>query len=879
MTKWVYSFGNGSAEGNAAMAASLGAKGAGLAEMCRLGLPVPPGFTITAEACAHYQAHIKAFPPGLRDQVDTALARLGCFGDAENPLLVSVRPDAVMPRGMETLLNLGLNAAGVDALAKRSGDARFAWDTYCRFIQNYAASVLGLEPSPFEQILDARREDKGVDLDAELEAADLRAVAEKCKAHIRQETGADIPEDGNTQLWSAIIAALESWRSPPAIAHRRLHGIADSGQAITIQVMVFGNRGTSSAAGITATRDPATGEKILRGEFLPAAQGDELAAAMRTPRPLTRKAREEQGCRKPAMEEAMPAAFAELTAAAAKLECHFRDMQDIEFTIEQGRLFLLQTGPAKRDAGAALRIAVEMVSEGLIDEATALRRVDAGALDSLLHPMLDPDAPRQQIAAGLGASPGAVTGEIAFTAEEAERSAVERRSIILVRGEITADDIRGVQAARGVLTARGGLTSHAAVVARGMGRPCVCGAGMVRIDAARGVMQAGGVTLERGDLITIDGASGQVFKGRVAVRQPELTGDFAVLMDWADRLRRLKVRANADTTQEAAIARKFGAEGIGLCRTEHMFFEPGRIVPMRRMILADSVETRAAALAELLPLQRGDFEAIFKVMAGLPVTIRLLDPPLHEFLPQKKEDIAELARAMGGDAAKLRLRLADLRESNPMLGHRGCRLGITSPDIYAMQVRAILEAAANVQAQGGAPVQLEIMVPLVGFRAELELVAENIAAVAATILRERGTVPAYHIGAMIELPRAAICADEIAQIAEFFSFGTNDLTQTTLGISRDDAEIFITEYLKNGIMVRDPFVSIDRGGVGALITIAAGKGRRTRVNLKLGLCGEHGGDADSIRFCHDSELDYVSCSPFRVPIARLAAAQATLKAV
>jgi pyruvate,orthophosphate dikinase len=680
----------------------------------------------------------------------------------------------------------------------------------------------------------------------------------------------------NDQLWGAIGAVFGSWHSARANTYRRLHHIPeDWGTAVNVQAMVFGNRGDTSATGVAFTRDPSTGEHLLYGEFLINAQGEDVVAGIRTPQPITKLVRERQGGKKPSMEEAMPNAFAELSDIAKKLEAHYRDMQDVEFTIQDNKLFMLQTRSGKRTAEAALKVAVDMVREGVIDQQTAVGRVDPSALDQLLHPTLDPKAAKEQIAVGLAASPGAATGEVVFTADDAEKLAKDGHDVILVRTETSPEDIHGMHAARGILTARGGMTSHAAVVARGMGRPCVSGAGMVKIDIAKGEMVCGAHTIKRGDIITLDGASGQVFKGRVATLQPELTGDFETLMGWADSIRRLKVRTNADTPKDAEVARKFGAEGIGLCRTEHMFFDPERILAVRQMILADEKKDRETALAKLLPMQRGDFEAIFKVMEGLPVTIRLLDPPLHEFLPQKDEEIAEVAAAAGSTPAKLRARLIALHESNPMLGHRGCRLGITYPEIYEMQARAILEAAQNVVDKGGKPVQLEIMIPLVAFKTELDMLVARIAAVADAIKAERGKVPEYMIGTMIELPRAALMAGEIAKTAQFFSFGTNDLTQTTIGISRDDAGGFLTDYLSKGVIARDPFVSIDPDGVGQLVRIAAERGRKTRVNLKLGICGEHGGDPDSIRFCHDSGLDYVSCSPFRVPIARLAAAQAS----
>jgi pyruvate,orthophosphate dikinase len=885
MAKWVYAFGDGKAEGRADMRNLLGGKGANLAEMSNLGLPVPPGLTITTEVCTWYYANGETYPADLKDQVGAALREVGYqakgnFGDPDKPLLLSVRSGArvSMPGMMDTVLNLGLNAATAEGLAKLTANPRFAYDSYRRFIQMYSDVVLGVDHALFEEILDEEKDAKGVELDTDLDADDLKRVAGLFKARVERELGRPFPDDVQEQLWGAIGAVFGSWHSPRANTYRRLNNIPeDWGTAVTVQAMVFGNRGETSATGVAFTRDPATGEKLLYGEFLINAQGEDVVAGIRTPQPISRLVRERQGGRRPSMEEAMPAAYAELKTIGEKLEQHYRDMQDVEFTIQEGKLFMLQTRAGKRTAEAALKAAVDMEREGLIDRNTAVTRVEPSALNQLLHPTLDPDAPREQIATGLGASPGAATGEVAFTADEAEKLAADHKDVILVRAETSPEDIHGMHAARGILTARGGMTSHAAVVARGMGRPCVSGAGMLKIDAARGEMAVGDIVIRRGDIITIDGASGQVFKGRVGLRQPELTGDFGTLMEWADAVRRLKVRTNADTPADAATARKFGAEGIGLCRTEHMFFDSERIVAVRQMILAETEEGRKAALAKLLPMQRGDFEAIFTEMAGLPVTIRLLDPPLHEFLPHKEEEFEDVARAAGGTVAKLRTRAIALHEANPMLGHRGCRLGITYPEIYEMQARAILEAALAVEEKGGAPVELEIMIPLVGFKSELDFLAGRIAAVADAIKAEKGKVPAYMIGTMIELPRAALRAGEIAQTAQFFSFGTNDLTQTTIGISRDDAGMFLGEYLARNVIARDPFVSIDVEGVGELVKIAAERGRATRANLKLGICGEHGGDPDSIRFCHDSQLDYVSCSPFRVPVARLAAAQAALQ--
>jgi pyruvate, orthophosphate dikinase len=884
MAKWVYAFGGGAAEGRAEMKNLLGGKGANLAEMSNLGLPVPPGFTITTEVCTYFTANGETYPSDLKDAVEAALAHVGeladgGLGDASRPLLVSVRSGArvSMPGMMDTVLNLGLNEQTVEGLAKLTANPRFAYDSYRRFIQMYSTVVLGMEHSGFEEILEVAKETKGVELDTELDAEDLKQIARLFKERVQKELGRPFPDDVHDQLWGAIGAVFGSWRSDRAKTYRKLHNIPeDWGTAVNVQAMVFGNRGETSATGVAFTRDPSTGEKVLYGEFLVNAQGEDVVAGIRTPQSISKIIRERSKSKKPSMEEVMPAAYAELKAIGDRLEAHFRDTQDVEFTVQDGKLFMLQTRTGKRTAEAALKIAVDMASEGLIDRKMAVGRVDPAALDQLLHPTLDPNAPKQAIAVGLAASPGAATGEVAFTAEEAEKLAADGHAVILVRTETSPEDIHGMHAAKGILTARGGMTSHAAVVARGMGRPCVSGAGMLKIDAVRGTMTAGAVTIARGDIITIDGATGQVFQGRVPMRQPELTGDFGTLMGWADSIRTLKIRANADTPDDAATARRFGAEGIGLCRTEHMFFDAQRIVAVRQMILADAVEDRKAALAKLLPMQRADFEAIFKVMEGLPVTIRLLDPPLHEFLTQGDEEIAEVARAAGGDPAKLRQRAIALHEANPMLGHRGCRLGITFPEIYEMQARAIFEAASNVEKAGGAPVELEIMIPLVGFKSELDMLKTRISAVADAIKAERGKAPSYLIGTMIELPRAALRAAEIAETAEFFSFGTNDLTQTTLGVSRDDAGTFLTEYLAKGLIARDPFVTIDQDGVGELVKIGAARGRKTRPNLKLGICGEHGGDPDSIRFCHDSGLDYVSCSPFRVPVARLAAAQAAL---
>jgi len=886
MSKWVYSFGVGSAEGEAKMKNLLGGKGANLAEMSNLGLPVPPGFTITTEVCTYYYANNESYPPELKAEVLAAVDKIGKqtdskLGDPARPLLVSIRSGArvSMPGMMDTVLNLGLNPQTTEGLVKLTGNARFVYDSYRRFVEMYSNVVLGMDRSDFEDIMDNAKEAKGVKLDTDLDADDLKKIAALFKDLVKKKLGKPFPDDVHDQLWGGIGAVFGSWQVARAKTYRRLNHIPEEwGTAVNVQAMVYGNRGNTSATGVAFTRDPATGEKLLYGEFLINAQGEDVVAGIRTPQPITKIVRERQGGKTPSMEEAMPTLYTELKHIGDTLEGHFKEMQDVEFTIQEGKLYMLQCRTGKRTAAAALKVAIDLEKEGLIDKKTAITRVDPSALDQLLHPTLDPKAPKEQIGVGLAASPGAATGEAMFTADEAEKRAGEGVDVILVRTETSPEDIHGMHAAKGILTARGGMTSHAAVVARGMGRPCVAGAGALRIDSDAGIMTAGPVTIKRGDVITIDGAAGKIYKGRVPMRQPELTGDFNKLMTWADEVRTLKVRTNADTPTDAKMARKFGAEGIGLCRTEHMFFNDDRIIAVREMILADDRAERVKALAKLLPMQRGDFEAIFKEMDGLPVTIRLLDPPLHEFLPHKEEEFADVAKATGSTVAKLRSKANALHESNPMLGHRGCRLGVTFPEIYEMQARAIIEAALNVE-NAGVKVHLEIMIPLVAFKTELDMMKERIEAVAADIKKERGKLPDYMIGTMIELPRAALRAAEIAETAEFFSFGTNDLTQTALGLSRDDAGMFLPEYLAKGILPRDPFVTIDRDGVGELIKIAAQRGRTTRPKLKLGICGEHGGDPDSIGLCHEAGLNYVSCSPFRVPVARLAAAQAALKKV
>ncbi len=883
MAKWVYGFGGGKAEGSAAMKELLGGKGANLAEMASLGLPVPPGFTITTEVCTYFYAHDRTYPTDLRAELEGALGAIAdrtgrIFGDRSEPLLVSVRSGAraSMPGMMDTVLNLGLNDETVLALA-RSADPRFAWDSYRRFIQMYGSVVLGVEHHEFEAILELERERRGAAEDTFIDADGWQAIVAQYKKLIEDTLEKPFPQEPADQLWGAIGAVFGSWMNARAHAYRQLHGIpAGWGTAVNVQAMVFGNMGGTSATGVAFTRNPSTGEKALFGEFLVNAQGEDVVAGIRTPQDLTEAARIGSGSTMPSLEGLMPEAFAEFSGIVERLEAHYRDMQDVEFTIERGKLWMLQTRAGKRTAKAALKIAVDMAAEGLIAREEAIGRIEPASLDQLLHPTLDPAAPRTLIARGLPASPGAATGEIAFNAEEAQRLKGEARDVILVRNETSPEDIHGMIAALGVLTARGGMTSHAAVVARGMGKPCVCGAGAVKIDAKLGTLSVAGRTWRAGDVLTIDGATGEVYDGRVPTLPAQLTGDFATLMGWADATRRMRVRANAETPNDARVAREFGAEGIGLCRTEHMFFDGERIQGVREMILATDSAGRRAALAKLLPHQRNDFVALFTIMRGLPVTIRLLDPPLHEFLPKGDEEIASVAAAMKVDPALLRDRVIALTESNPMLGHRGCRLLITYPEITEMQTRAILEAAAEAAARTGEAVTPEIMVPLVGMRAELDQVRATIDATAKTLAPDNGGAVKYSVGTMIELPRAALRAQEIAEGADFFSFGTNDLTQTTFGISRDDAAGFIGAYQERGIIDADPFATLDIEGVGVLVRVAANEGRKARPDLKLGICGEHGGDPASIRFCEAIGLDYVSCSPFRVPIARLAAAQASL---
>ena len=886
MTQWVYGFGGGSADGDASMKNLLGGKGANLAEMSSLGLPVPPGFTITTEACVHYYAHGETYPADLAAQVQAGLQKVEQitgkrFGDAANPLLVSVRSGAraSMPGMMDTVLNLGLNDETVEGLAALSGDRRFAFDSYRRFITMYSNVVLGLGHDLFEEVLDDHKDRLGVTVDTDLAADDWEKVVADYKAVVERELGQGFPQDPNDQLWGAVGAVFASWMNDRAKFYRRMHDIPESwGTAVNVQSMVFGNMGQTSATGVAFTRNPSTGEARLYGEFLINAQGEDVVAGIRTPQSLTKAGREEMGETAPSMEEAMPEVFGQFVEVVGRLESHYRDMQDIEFTVEQGRLWMLQTRNGKRTAKSALKIAVDLAAEGVIGREEAVSRVEPAALDQLLHPTLDPKAPRDVVTTGLPASPGAATGKIVFDADEAERMSQVGDAVILVRTETSPEDIHGMHAARGIVTARGGMTSHAAVVARGMGRPCVSGAGEIQIDERARTFTVRGRVFKAGEIITIDGSKGEVIDGAVPMIEPELTGDFQTLMGWADSMRRLKVRANAETPTDARTARGFGAEGIGLCRTEHMFFDDTRIAAVREMILADDEAGRRAALAKIAPFQKADFVELFEIMAGLPVTIRLLDPPLHEFIPHTEAEIDALAAAQGLDAAKLKKRARDLHETNPMLGHRGCRLGVAYPEIYEMQVRAILEAALAVKARTGQAPIPEIMHPLVALGGEMNFLRALTDRTAEAVFADGGDRVDYKVGTMIELPRAALRAADLAEGAEFFSFGTNDLTQTTFGISRDDSGRFLQAYLDKGIFETDPFVRLDRDGVGDLIRIAAERGRAARPDVKLGICGEHGGDPSSIAFCETVGLDYVSCSPYRVPIARLAAAQAALSA-
>jgi pyruvate, orthophosphate dikinase len=885
MTKWVYNFGDGKAEGKASMKNLLGGKGANLAEMSNLGLPVPPGFTITTDVCTAFYDNNNTYPADLMEQVKKSISAIentvgALFGDEENPLLVSVRSGArvSMPGMMDTVLNLGLNDITVEALARKSGDARFAYDSYRRFIQMYSDVVLGVDHYFFEELLEIHKEEKGFVLDTELDAEDWKELSAAFKAKTEEELGRPFPQDVNEQLWGAIDAVFGSWMNERAMVYRRLHNIPHTwGTAVNVQSMVFGNMGDDCATGVAFTRDPSTGENAYYGEYLINAQGEDVVAGISTPQNLTKDSRIAAGSNKPSMEESMPDVYHQLADVFQKLESHYRDMQDIEFTVQQSKLWILQTRSGKRTAPAALKIAVEMVHDKIISQKEALLRVDPAALDQLLHPTLDPKAKRDVLTKGLPASPGAASGFVVFNADEAEELSKDGKDVILVRIETSPEDIHGMHAARGILTSRGGMTSHAAVVARGMGRPCVSGAGALHIDMAKGIIKVAGREIRKHDIITIDGSNGEVMAGKVATIKPKLGSHFKELMGWADKVRTLKVRTNAETPLDAAAAREFGAEGIGLCRTEHMFFDADRIINVRQMIMAEDEPGRRKALAKLLPVQKQDFKELFTIMTGLPVTVRLLDPPLHEFLPQKETDFEDVAKAMDVDIAFLKRRAEELHEFNPMLGHRGCRLGISYPEIYEMQTRAIIEAAIEVSNVSGEAIIPEIMVPLVGSRKELEILRKLICLIADGIIADAGVKLDYLVGTMIELPRAALQAGEIAAEADFFSFGTNDLTQTTYGISRDDSARFLNDYLKADIYDQDPFVSLDLDGVGELVTIGVERGRKTKPDLKVGICGEHGGDPASVEFCHRLGLDYVSCSPYRVPIARLAAAQAALR--
>ncbi|MCD6132103.1 MAG: pyruvate, phosphate dikinase [Candidatus Hydrothermae bacterium] len=869
--KYVYFFGGGKAEGSKDMKNLLGGKGANLHEMTNLGIPVPPGFTISTESCVHY-FKTGRYPEGLKQQVEEAVKRLEeltgkKFGSTENPLLVSVRSGArvSMPGMMDTILNLGLNDDAVKGLAKRTGDERFAYDSYRRFIQMFSEIVMGIPHKVFEELLDTKKKEKGVNLDYELDADALKELVEEYKTKVRELTGKEFPQNPQEQLWMAIEAVFKSWNNKRAIEYRKLHRIPDDwGTAVNVQTMVFGNMGFDSATGVAFTRDPSTGEKILYGEYLPNAQGEDVVAGIRTPKPISE------------LEKEMPEAYKQLVEIFDRLEKHYRDMMDLEFTIEKGKVYLLQTRVGKRSARAEVKIAVDMVKEGLITKEEAIMRVDPKRVEQLLHPMVDPKAPKNVIAKGLPASPGAASGKVIFDSEEAAELAEKGERIILVRDETSPEDIKGMARSKGILTSRGGMTSHAAVVARGIGTPCVVGAEEIEVDYGKEEFRVGDVTVKKGDVITIDGSTGEVMVGEVPTIDPEFFPEFSELLEWADEFRWIGVRANADTPMDAERARKFGAEGIGLARTEHMFFEGERIYAMQEMILAKTKEEREKALSKLLPMQREDFKGLFKAMDGFPVTIRLLDPPLHEFVPKTEEQIKELSERTGVPAEEIKAKAEALREANPMLGHRGCRLGITYPEITEMQVRAIFEAACEAKKEG-VKVYPEIMVPLVSIKKEIEIQKEIIDRIAREVMEETGIEIEYSVGTMIELPRAALTADEIAEVAEFFSFGTNDLTQTTFGFSRDDVGKFVPKYIELGLLEDDPFQVLDQRGVGQLVKVGVEKGRGTRPDLKVGICGEHGGEPTSVKFCHRVGMDYVSCSPFRVPVARLSAAQAVIE--
>jgi pyruvate,orthophosphate dikinase len=885
MTKWVYQFGGEKTDGRSDMRNLLGGKGANLAEMANMGLPVPPGFTITTEVCTYYYDNGQQYPDELKQQVEEALASIERdqgkkFGDPSDPLLMSVRSGAriSMPGMMDTVLNLGLNEETVKGLAEKANDERFAWDSYRRFINMYGDVVLGVPHEKFEEILEEYKNAHGLDLDVKITAEGWKEIVPKYRKLVEDHTGEPFPTDPMEQLWGGIGAVFSSWMVPRAVSYRKIHEIpGDWGTAVNVQTMVFGNMGEDCATGVAFTRDPSTGENYFYGEYLINAQGEDVVAGIRTPQALTETGKERDGSSLPSMEVTMPKLFTELDDVRHKLEQHFCEIQDLEFTIERDKLYILQTRTGKRTAAASLKIATDMVEEGLISKDEAVLRIDPKQLDHLLHPRLDPDAEKEAIATGLPASPGAACGEVYFSADEAEAQAGEGKNVILCRTETSPEDIHGMHAAVGILTSRGGMTSHAAVVARGMGKPCVAGAGALSISYKDRTITVDGTVVKEGEKITLDGGTGEVIIGEVPTLQPELSGDFAKLMVWADERRRMRVRANAETPADAQQAREFGCEGIGLCRTEHMFFDPERIQSVREMIFASDEDGRRKALARLLPYQRDDFAQLFEIMQGLPVTIRLLDPPLHEFLPHGDKDIGQFAKTAGLEVEQVRRRLDELHEFNPMLGHRGCRLGISYPEIYEMQAQAIFEGAIECAKKTGETVVPEVMIPLVATQKELAILRERTIAVADKVFEEKGMNLEYMVGTMIELPRAALCADSIAKEAEFFSFGTNDLTQTGLGMSRDDAAVFLGEYVEQGIFEKDPFQSLDQEGVGQLMEIACEKGRQTVPDIKLGICGEHGGDPSSIGFCEKVGLDYVSCSPFRVPIARLSAAQSAIR--
>lgn len=902
--KRVYTFGNGQAEGSAGMRNLLGGKGANLAEMNLLGIPVPPGFTITTEVCTEYYTLGKdKVVELLKPEVEKAMEGVeklmrSKFGDKKNPLLVSVRSGAraSMPGMMDTILNLGLNDEIVEGLAEKTGNPRFAWDSYRRFIQMYGDVVLGLKPAnkndvdPFEAVIEQLKEERGVKLDTELTVDDLKELVKRFKALVAERTGKEFPLSVYEQLWGAICAVFDSWMNERAIFYRKMEGIpAEWGTAVTVQAMVFGNMGNTSATGVCFTRDAATGEDVFNGEYLINAQGEDVVAGIRTPLQITKQgsqqwaklagiSEEERKEKYPSMEESLPQIYKELNEVQEKLEKHYKDMQDMEFTVQEGKLWLLQTRNAKRTGTAMVKTAIDMLHQGIIDEQTALLRVDPLRLDELLHPIFDKNAVKKAkvIAKGLAASPGAASGKIVFNADDAAEWAARGEKVIMVRIETSPEDLAGMAAAQGILTARGGMTSHAAVVARGMGKCCVSGAGSLKIDYTQKTMEADGIVLKEGDYISLNGSTGDVYLGQIPTQEAELDADFAELMTLADKYSSMKVRTNADTPHDAAVARKFGAVGIGLCRTEHMFFEGMKIKAMREMILAENEAGRRKALEKILPYQQADFEGIFEVMDGFPVTVRLLDPPLHEFVPHDEKGQKEMAEAMGLPLQKIQQRVEELHEQNPMLGHRGCRLGNTYPEITEMQTRAILGAALKLKSKG-IKIIPEIMVPLVGIKKEFLEQERIIRDTAEKLFAEKGDRIDYKVGTMIEVPRATLIADQIAENAEFFSFGTNDLTQMTFGFSRDDIASFVPEYIEKKIIEKDPFQVLDQEGVGQLIKLGVEKGRSTRSDLKVGICGEHGGEPSSIEFCYRVGMNYVSCSPFRVPIARLAAAQAALK--